>query len=103
MALVSVPVLQSLSTAGTLKGFRAFPFTFRAPGLRRPVFGQQRFVRFVNFLEFFLRPLRVILQDVNFAGYMKKEISKNMRQTMIIWKMEWCFGKLFSLVNTLSG
>ena len=95
MALVSVPVLQSLSTAGTLKGFRAFPFTFRAPGLRRPVLGKQRFVRFVNFLEFFLRPLRVILQDRNFAGYMKKQISINMRKTMMIWKMEWCFGNLF--------
>ena len=76
MALVSVPVLQSLSTAGTLKGFRSFPFTFRAPGLRRPVFGKQRFVRFVNFLEFFLRPLRVILQVRNFGGYMKKKYEK---------------------------
>ena len=102
MALVSVPVLQSLSTAGTLKGFRAFPFTFRAPGLRRPVFGQQRFIRFVNFLEFFLRPLRVILQDINFAGYMKKKISKCMRETMIIWKMEWCFAKLFSCPGQLN-
>ena len=95
MALVSVPVLQSLSTAGTLKGFHDFPFTFRAPGLRRPVLGKQRFVRFVNFLEFFLRPLRVILQDRNFAGYMEKEISMNMRKTMMIWKMEWGFGNLF--------
>ena len=53
-------VLQSFPTPGTLEGIRSSPFTFRQ---RRPVLSKQRFVGFGNFLEFFLRPLRVVLQD----------------------------------------
>ena len=53
-------VLQSFPTPGTLEGIRSSLFAFR-----RPVLSKQRFVGFGNFLEFFLRPLRVVLQDMD--------------------------------------
>ena len=55
-------VLQSLSTGSTFEGIHRSLITFRWPG--RPVIGEQRFVSFGNFLELFLCPLRVILQDI---------------------------------------
>ena len=58
-------VLQSLSTGSTFEGIHRSLITFRWPG--RPVIGEQRFVSFGNFLELFLGPLRVILQDKKLA------------------------------------
>ena len=56
-------VLQSLSTAGTLEGIHRSLITFRCVGTR-PVISEKRLVSFGNFLELFLRPLRVVLQDM---------------------------------------
>ena len=55
-------VLQSLSTAGTLEGIHRSLITFRWAG--GPVISKKRLVGFGNFLELFLRPLRVVLKDM---------------------------------------
>ena len=56
-------VLQSLSTAGTLEGIHRSLITFRWTG-GGPVISKKRLVGFGNFLELFLRPLRVVLKDM---------------------------------------
>ena len=85
-------VLQSFPTPGTLEGIRSSLFTFRQ---RRPVLSKQRFVGFGNFLEFFLRPLRVVLQDMNYKDqgapiFFLLEIQVKLTKQYLIWMILEC-------------